>query len=66
LAGADGGSRVPTINVKNIDGSPPWKVVSKIWERPSSMLRNIDDGPLGGVRARDLGTPTINAKKYRR
>jgi hypothetical protein len=37
----------------------------EIWERPQSMLRNIDDGPLVGARAEDLGVPTINAKKRR-
>jgi hypothetical protein len=30
------------------------------------MLENVDDGPLGGVGAEDLGAPTINAKKHRR
>jgi hypothetical protein len=38
----------------------------EIWERPPSMLRNIDDGPLGGVGAGDPGASTINAKKRRR
>jgi hypothetical protein len=37
----------------------------KIQERPPSTIRNIDDGPMGGARAEDLGVPTINAKKYR-
>jgi hypothetical protein len=36
-----------------------------IWERPSSTLRNVDGGPLGGVGAVDLGASTINAKKRR-
>jgi hypothetical protein len=38
----------------------------KIRERPPSMLRNINGGPLGGAGAEDLGAPTINTKKHRR
>jgi hypothetical protein len=37
-----------------------------IWERLPSTLRNIDDGPSGGVGAGDPGAPPINAKKRRR
>jgi hypothetical protein len=33
----------------------------EIRERPPSMLRNIDGGPLGGA-AEDPGAPTINTK----
>jgi hypothetical protein len=36
---------------------------AKVRERPPSTLRNIDGGPPGGAGARDLGVPTINAKK---
>jgi hypothetical protein len=35
----------------------------KIRERPPSTLRNIDNGPLGGVGAGDIGALTINVKK---
>jgi hypothetical protein len=38
----------------------------KIQERPPSTIRNVDDGPLGGAGAEDLGVPTINTKKYQR
>jgi hypothetical protein len=37
----------------------------KIRERPPSMLRNVDGGPLGGAGAEDPGASTINAKKHR-
>jgi hypothetical protein len=36
-----------------------------IWERPPSMLRNVDGGSLGGVGAKDPKAPTINAMKRR-
>jgi hypothetical protein len=38
----------------------------KVWERPPSTLRNINDGSPGGSGAEGLGAPTINAKKRRR
>jgi hypothetical protein len=42
-----------------------WEVaVLEIRERPPSMLRNIDGGPLAGADE-DLGAPTINANKCR-
>jgi hypothetical protein len=34
----------------------------KIQEHLPSTLRNIDDGPPGGVGAGDLGASTINVK----
>jgi hypothetical protein len=36
---------VPTINVRNIDGSPRKVPELKIRERPLSMLRNVDGAP---------------------
>jgi hypothetical protein len=36
-----------------------------IREHPPSMLKNVDDGPLGGAD-RDPGESIINTKKYRR
>jgi hypothetical protein len=41
----------------------PWEAVPEIRECLPSMLGNIDGAPLGGAEARDLGVPTINAKK---
>jgi hypothetical protein len=38
----------------------------EIWECTPSALRNIDDIPLGGARAREPGASAINAKKHRR
>jgi hypothetical protein len=38
----------------------------EVQQRPSSALRNIDDGLPGGVRAGGPGASTINAKKCRR
>jgi hypothetical protein len=43
-----------------------WEVPElKIQKRPPSTLRNVNDGPPGGVRAEDPGVLTINAKKRR-
>jgi hypothetical protein len=35
----------------------------EVWERPPSMLRNVDDGPPGVAGVGGLGAPTINANK---
>jgi hypothetical protein len=35
----------------------------KIWERPPSTLRNVDDGPPSGAGAGGPGAATIDAKK---
>jgi hypothetical protein len=51
LAGADGDSGAPTINVKNVDGGTPWEVLTEIRELPPSMLKNVNDrspSPRGG------------------
>jgi hypothetical protein len=40
--------------------------VLEVRERPPSILRNIDDGTLGGAGAGGPGAATINAKKHRR
>jgi hypothetical protein len=37
--------------------------MAEIQERPLSMLKNVDGGPLGGAVG-DPGVPTINAKKH--
>jgi hypothetical protein len=46
LGGADGDLEAPIINAKKHQQRPPWEAVLEIWERPSSMLKNIDGGPL--------------------
>jgi hypothetical protein len=52
--------------LRNVNDAP-WEVPElKIRECPPSTLRNVEDGPLGGAGAGDLGEPTINAKKRRR
>jgi hypothetical protein len=51
----------PTINIKNIDGDPPWLAVLEIREHPPSTQKMLMAGPLGGGVG-DPGAPTINAK----
>jgi hypothetical protein len=49
MTGADRDPEAPTINVKNVDSGPPCEMPElEIWERPPSLLRNVDGGPLGG------------------
>jgi hypothetical protein len=45
LGGADGDPRVPTINIKKHQWRAPWEALLEIWERPPSMLINIDGWP---------------------
>jgi hypothetical protein len=43
---SDGDPAVPTINVKKVDGGPPWEVPKLvIQKRPPSTLRNVYVGP---------------------
>jgi hypothetical protein len=64
LVGADGDPIASTINVKKRRRWAPWEVPElEIRECPSLTLRNIDDGPLGGIGAGDPGAHTVNAKK---
>jgi hypothetical protein len=39
----------PPSTLGNIDGRPPWWVLTEIWERPPSTLKNVDGGPPSGV-----------------
>jgi hypothetical protein len=57
------GPAVATTEVEeDVDGGPP----NRDPGASTINIKNVDDGPLGGVRAGDLGASTINARKYRR
>jgi hypothetical protein len=60
LAGADGDSGAPTINIKKRRWRAPWRVLTMIQEHPPSTA-----SPLVGADG-DPGAPTINVKKYLR